>query len=128
MTLRRGDYRALLVSDLAARGIDVPEIDAVFNLELPTDEAARLLRISTRPTLNLLSSSVRLYEHSHLNSVSGFPGTLRSSKSRVYLLKDRDPVGLPASRSVGFSKWTVLIGRTGFDTITSVPDQTLNLR
>lgn len=34
---RRGDFRALLVSDLAARGIDVPEIDAVFNLELPTD-------------------------------------------------------------------------------------------
>ena len=35
---RRGDFRALLVSDLAARGIDVPEIDAVFNLDLPTDE------------------------------------------------------------------------------------------
>ena len=35
---RRGDFRALLVSDLAARGIDVPEVDAVFNLELPTDE------------------------------------------------------------------------------------------
>ena len=35
---RAGDFRALLVSDLAARGIDVPEVDAVFNLELPTDE------------------------------------------------------------------------------------------
>ena len=35
---RRGDFRALLVSDLAARGIDVPEVDAVFNLELPTDQ------------------------------------------------------------------------------------------
>ena len=35
---RRGDFRALLVSDLAARGIDVPEVDAVFNLDLPTDE------------------------------------------------------------------------------------------
>ena len=28
----------MLVSDLAARGIDVPEVDAVFNLELPTDQ------------------------------------------------------------------------------------------
>ena len=35
---KRGDFRALLVSDLAARGIDVPEVDAVFNLELPTDD------------------------------------------------------------------------------------------
>ena len=27
----------------------------------------------------------------------------------------------------GFSKWTVLIGRTGFDTIPSIPDPTLSL-
>lgn len=31
-----GDFRALLVSDVAARGLDVPEVDAVFHLELPT--------------------------------------------------------------------------------------------
>jgi len=62
-----------------------------------------------------------------LNSVSAFLGTLISSKSRVYSLKDRDQVGQSASRSVGFSKWTVLIGRTGFDTIPSIPDPTLSL-
>jgi hypothetical protein len=28
---------------------------------------------------------------------------------------------------VGFSKWTVLIGRMGFDTIPSIPDPTLSL-
>ena len=54
--------------------------------------------------------------------------TLIFSKSGVYLLKDRDTVGLSASRSVGFPKWTVLIGRTGFDTIPSMPDPTLSLR
>ena len=38
----------------------------------------------------------------------------------------RDPVGQPASRSMGFSKWAVLIGRTGFVyTISSLPDPTL---
>ncbi|PRW51077.1 DEAD-box ATP-dependent RNA helicase mitochondrial [Chlorella sorokiniana] len=36
---RRGDYRALIVSDVAARGLDIPECDAVFHLELPTDAA-----------------------------------------------------------------------------------------
>ena len=41
---------------------------------------------------------------------------------------DRDPVRQSASRSVGFSKWTVLIGRTGFDAISSIPDPTLSLR
>jgi superfamily II DNA/RNA helicase len=34
---RTGKLRALLVTDLAARGLDVPECDAVFNLELPSD-------------------------------------------------------------------------------------------
>ena len=49
-----------------------------------------------------------------------------SSKSRVYSLKDCDPFGLSVSRSVGFPKMTVLIGRTGFDTMYSIPDPTLS--
>ena len=62
-----------------------------------------------------------------LNSVSRRPVALISAKSRIYVLTDRNPVGLAASRSVGFSKRTVLIGRTGFDTTTSIPDLTLSL-
>lgn len=38
-TFRGGKYRALLVSDVVARGLDVEGCDAVFNLELPTDAA-----------------------------------------------------------------------------------------
>lgn len=37
---RSGKLRALVVSDVAARGLDVAECDAVFNLELPSDAAA----------------------------------------------------------------------------------------
>ncbi|KAK9821649.1 hypothetical protein WJX74_004202 [Apatococcus lobatus] len=33
---RRGQFRVLVVSDVAARGLDVPECDVVFNLELPS--------------------------------------------------------------------------------------------
>ena len=42
-----------------------------------------------------------------------------------HLLKDLVPVGQSARRSVGFSEWTVVIGRTRFDTIPSVLDPTL---
>ena len=62
-----------------------------------------------------------------LNSVSEGLVPLISSNSRVYLPKDCDPVGLSVSRSVGFSKWAVVIGRTGFGTISSIPDPTLSL-
>ena len=62
-----------------------------------------------------------------LNSVSEGHVPLISSRSRFYLLKDCDPIGLSASRSVGFPKRTVLIGRTGFGNIYSVPDPTLSL-
>jgi len=37
-------------------------------------------------------------------------------------------VGLSASRSVGISKWIVLICRPGFGTISRIPDPTLSLR
>ena len=33
---RRGQLRVLVVSDVVARGLDVPECDVVFNLELPS--------------------------------------------------------------------------------------------
>jgi hypothetical protein len=52
---------------------------------------------------------------------------LISSKPRVDLLKDCDPVELSGSSLVGVPKWTVLIGRTGFDTMYSIPDPTLGL-
>jgi superfamily II DNA/RNA helicase len=37
---KRGNIRALIVSDVAARGLDVADCDAVFNLELPSNAAS----------------------------------------------------------------------------------------
>ena len=74
-----------------------------------------------------ISAELLVVNRRFLNSVSAFTGTLISTKPRVYLLKDRDPVGQSASRSVGFSKYKVLIGRTTSDTIYSIPDPTLSL-
>eukprot|EP00879_Flechtneria_rotunda_P015174 GHRR01015861.1.p1 GENE.GHRR01015861.1~~GHRR01015861.1.p1 ORF type:complete len:662 (+),score=244.46 GHRR01015861.1:415-2400(+) len=36
---RKGEYRVLLVSDVAARGLDLPQVDVVFNIELPSNAA-----------------------------------------------------------------------------------------
>jgi hypothetical protein len=77
---------------------------------------------------NYLQSVSDTLARGFLNSVSAFQETLISSKPRVYLLKIRDQVEQSASRSVGHSKWTVLIGGTRFDTISSIPDPTLSSR
>lgn len=34
---RRGVFRAMVVTDVASRGLDFPQLDAVFNLGLPED-------------------------------------------------------------------------------------------
>jgi len=73
------------------------------------------------------ASSHAVFNLDLLNSVSEGLVPLISSKSRAYLLQKYDPVGLSMSRSVELSIWTALIGRTGFDTMYSIPDPTLSL-
>lgn len=43
--LKSGRVRLLLTTDLAARGLDIPEIDVVFNLDLPDTAAMYLHRV-----------------------------------------------------------------------------------
>lgn len=42
---RQGDVQLLVATDVAARGIDVPNIDIIFNYEIPKDEKIYIHRI-----------------------------------------------------------------------------------
>jgi len=42
---RTGDIQILVATDVAARGIDVPNIDIIFNFEIPNDEKSYVHRI-----------------------------------------------------------------------------------
>lgn len=42
---RAGDIQILVATDVAARGIDVPNIDIIFNFEIPNDEKSYVHRI-----------------------------------------------------------------------------------
>jgi len=42
---RTGDLQILVATDVAARGIDVPNIDIIFNFEIPKDEKSYVHRI-----------------------------------------------------------------------------------
>ena len=59
--------------------------------------------------------------------MSGRLVALISLNPRVYLLKNHNQVGPSANRLAGFSLLSVLIGRTDFDPITSIPDPTLSI-
>ena len=59
---KRGEHRALIVSDVAARGLDVPDCDAVVNLELPSGPdhyAHRAGRTGRAGRCNTLSPACR---------------------------------------------------------------------
>ncbi len=43
--VKRGDYSALIATDVAARGIDIDDVDYVFNYDLPSDTDFYLHRI-----------------------------------------------------------------------------------
>lgn len=42
---RSGDLQVLVATDVAARGIDIPNIDIIFNFEIPKDEKSYVHRI-----------------------------------------------------------------------------------
>jgi len=91
-------------------------------------------KIAERHTVERLEPPGQLWcvpgsEH-YLNSVSAFP-----RPGNAYLLDieglftHESRPGRTVGESVGeISKWTVLIGRTGFDAICSIPDPTLSLK
>ena len=93
------------------------------NTELTSSGAGVCVRVC----VCVYSKSDEADQPAELNSVSGRLVTLNLSKSRVYLLRDREPVGLSEIRSAGIAIRTGLIGRTDFDTTTSIPNPTLSL-
>jgi len=60
---KKGEFRALIVSDLMARGLDIEECDAVINLELPSDAAHYAHRAGRTGRAGRPGTVVSLVEH-----------------------------------------------------------------
>ena len=96
----KGEYRALLVSDLAARGLDVPDCDAVFNLELPTDETHYVHRAGRTGRMGQPGVVVSIAEPKEAFVIAKFAKALRITIDAVelrggdmYLAMKREPRG-----------------------------------
>lgn len=73
---KRGEYRALVVSDVATRGLDIPECDAVFNLELPSDAAHYAHRAGRTGRMGREGVVVSIVEPSQLHVVHKLTGVV----------------------------------------------------
>lgn len=73
---KRGEFRALVVSDVATRGLDVPECDAVFNLELPSDAAHYAHRAGRTGRMGRAGVVVSIVEPSETRVVKKLTGAM----------------------------------------------------
>ena len=88
---RRGRLRAMVVSDVVARGLDVSECDAVFNAELPSSAAHYAHRAGRTGRMDAPGSVVSL-----VTRAEQFVVEKLSKKLAVPILVrrlDRDPGG-----------------------------------
>lgn len=65
-SFRTGKTEILIATDVAARGIDVDDVEAVFNYDIPQDDEYYVHRIEEpdvpeEPDVRLLSSKARKY-------------------------------------------------------------------
>jgi superfamily II DNA/RNA helicase len=69
--LRRGAIRVLVATDVAARGLDVPGVDAVINFEVPRSGSAYLHRVGRTARAGTAGSAVSLVSAPEYNRMEG---------------------------------------------------------
>ena len=90
---RNGSSRFLLATDLAARGIDVPEIDFVIHFELPSKKEEFTHRNGRTARMN----------------ANGIAYVLNAKDDRYPdFIKDAQAIELKANQGINFSNWQTL--------------------
>lgn len=68
----RGKVQLLVATDVAARGLDIPDVDFVFNLDLPEDEKAYLHRAGRTGRAGKSGCAVTLADPKEVSKLTGF--------------------------------------------------------
>eukprot|EP00898_Chlorokybus_atmophyticus_P004588 jgi/Chlat1/512/Chrsp103S01108 len=99
---RQGVLQVLLVSEVAARGLDVPECGAVFNLELPTDGVHYAHRAGRTGRLGREGTVVSICEPQEAFVMQKFAKQLGISFDRVEVMGGEMKV-IPKTSTAGSS-------------------------
>jgi ATP-dependent RNA helicase RhlE len=92
-SFRQGHVRVLVATDIAARGIDVPNISHVINYELPNEPESYVHRIGRTARAGAAGSALSFCDHSerpHLQAIE------RLMRSPVAVAEHRLAVSVPA--------------------------------
>ncbi|MGL4345797.1 MAG: DEAD/DEAH box helicase [Cellulosilyticaceae bacterium] len=81
---RKGHVEMLVATDVAARGIDVDEVDAVFNYDIPTDEEYYVHRIGRTGRANRKGVSFSFVTGREIGKLKDIQ---RYTKSKIKLIK-----------------------------------------
>ncbi|HUA35214.1 MAG TPA: DEAD/DEAH box helicase [Candidatus Binataceae bacterium] len=76
---RKGQYRVLVATDVAARGIDIPDVSHVINFDLPEEPDSYVHRIGRTGRMGKLGEAVSFVRPEDRMALRGIERTLRIS-------------------------------------------------
>jgi superfamily II DNA/RNA helicase len=86
---RKGRVRILIASDVAARGLDIPGVTHVFNLDAPSDSQAYLHRVGRTARAGAEGTAVSLFTEQETRLVRRYEQELGIRLQRVRLREGR---------------------------------------
>ena len=81
--IRSGDIRIMIASDLAARGLNLPGVTHVFNLDVPTTSKAYLHRVGRTARAGAKGTAVSLVTDIEARLIGRYEGDLGISLQRI---------------------------------------------
>ncbi len=80
---RKGEVTVLIASDLAARGLDLPDVTHVFNVDVPTQSKAYLHRVGRTARAGAKGLAISLMNEQEIRLVKRFQSELGILMTRV---------------------------------------------
>jgi superfamily II DNA/RNA helicase len=80
---RKGEVTVLIASDLAARGLDLPDVTHVFNYDVPTQSKAYLHRVGRTARAGAKGTAVSLMNEQEIRLVKRFQSELSITLTKV---------------------------------------------
>lgn len=91
---RKGDVTVLIASDVAARGLDIPDVTHIFNFDVPTHSKAYLHRVGRTARAGAKGLAISLMADQELRLVERFQDELGINMMKVHI---RDGTVIPTA-------------------------------